>query len=250
MLQINKIYQGCCLEVMKDIDDNSIDMILCDLPYGVLNKSNPLSKWDSQIDLKKLWENYDRIKKDDCAIVLFAQGMFTAELMMSRKDIWRYNLVWKKANRISGFLNSGKMPLRNHEDILVFYSKLPVYNPQMSKGQKSHTRGHGVNLKNSCYGNHKFIKGKEYTTEKYPISVLNFDRDHPPIHPTQKPVALSEYLIKTYTNEGDLVLDNCIGSGTTPLAAKRTRRNYIGIEKEQEYIEIANKRLSQEILDI
>ena len=249
MLQLNKVYKADCLELMRQIKDKSVDMILCDLPYGVLNKGNPLSKWDSVIPFERLWKCYKRIIKEKGIIVLFGQGMFTANLMLSNKKLWRYNLIWKKSNRISGFLNSNRMPLRNHEDILIFYKKLPTYNPQMSKGQKSHTRGHGKNLKNSCYGNHDFIKGKEYTTEKFPISVLNFDRDHPPIHPTQKPVALCEYLIKTYTNEGDLVLDNCGGSGTTAVACKRTNRNFILIEKEQGYVDITNKRLEQNTLN-
>ena len=241
---INKIICGNCLEIMPDIPDKSIDMILCDLPYGVLNRNNPLAKWDSVVPFESLWRQYKRIIKDNGVIVLFAQGMFTANLLMSNQTMWRYNLVWKKSNRISGFLNSNRMPLRNHEDIAVFYNKLPTYNPQMTKGEKSHTRGHGINLKNSCYGKHNFIQGTEYTTDKFPISILNFDRDHPPIHPTQKPVALFEYLIKTYTNKGDLVLDNCAGSGTTAIACKNLKRNFILIEKEMKYVEIARKRIN------
>ena len=229
---------------MKNIDDKSIDMILCDLPYGVLNKNNPSAKWDTIIPFEPLWEQYKRIIKDNGAIILFGQGMFTANLLISNPIMWKYNLIWKKSNRISGFLNSNRMPLRNHEDIAVFYNKLPTYNPQMRRGEKSHTRGHGQNLKNSCYGKHDFIQGTEYTTEKFPISVLNFDKDHPPVHPTQKPVALCEYLIKTYTNKGDLVLDNCVGSGTTAVACKKTSRKYIGIEDKEEYVEIARRRIS------
>jgi site-specific DNA-methyltransferase (adenine-specific) len=243
-MEVNKILQGDCLEVMPNIPDKSIDMILCDLPYGALNKNNPNAKWDIVIPFEPLWKEYKRIIKDNGAIVLTAQGMFSAKLMLSNKKMWKYNLVWKKSNRISGFLNSNRMPLRNHEDIIVFYNKLPTYNPQMTKGEKSHTRGHGKNLKNGCYGEHKFIQGTEYTTNKFPISVLNFDKDHPPIHPTQKPVALFEYLIKTYTNKGDLVLDNCAGSGTTGVACKNLGRDFILIEKEKKYYEIAKKRIN------
>lgn len=241
---INKIICGDCLEVMPNISDKSIDMILCDLPYGTLNKSNPLAKWDIIIPFEPLWKQYRRIIKDNGAIILFAQGMFTADLVTSNKIMWRYNLVWKKSNRVSGYLNSNRMPLRNHEDIVIFYSKLPTYNPQMTEGEKSHTRGHGRNLKNSCYGKHNFIQGTEYTTEKFPISILDFDKDHPPIHPTQKPVALFECLIKTYTNKGDLVLDNCAGSGTTGIACKNLGRKYILIEKEKKYYEMTRRRVN------
>ena len=241
---MNKVLHGDCLELMKDIPDGSIDMILCDLPYGVLNKSNPSAKWDSIIPFDKLWEQYERIIKDSGAILLTAQGMFTAELMLSNKVLWRYNLIWKKGNRISGFLNSKRQPLRNHEDILVFSKRQTVYNPQMTIGEKNHKKG-GGNHKNTqrCYG--KLIDTPTIlTNEKYPISILDFDREHPPVHPTQKPVALFEYLIKTYTNEGDLVLDNCAGSFTTAIAALNTKRNYICMEKEQKYFEIGEKRIT------
>ena len=242
-MEVNKIIYGNCLEVMPNIPDKIVDMILCDLPYGVLNKNNPSAKWDSVIPFELLWKEYKRIIKNNGAIILFAQGMFTAKLIISNQTMWRYNLIWKKSNRVSGFLNSNRMPLRNHEDVVVFYNKLPTYNPQMTKGEKSHTRGHGRNLKNSCYGKHNFIQGTEYTTDKFPISILNFDRDHPPIHPTQKPVALFEYLIKTYTNEGNLVLDNCAGSGTTAVACINSKRNYILIENKKKYVEIARNRI-------
>ena len=242
---MNKVLHGDCLELMKDIPNGSIDMILCDLPYGVLNKSNPSAKWDSIIPFDKLWEQYERIIKDSGAILLTAQGMFTAELMLSNKVLWRYNLIWKKGNRISGFLNSKRQPLRNHEDILVFSKRQTVYNPQMTIGEKNHKKG-GGNHKNTqrCYG--KLIDTPTIlTNEKYPISILDFDREHPPVHPTQKPVALFEYLIKTYTNEGDLVLDNCAGSFTTAIAALNTKRNYICMEKEQKYFEIGEKRITE-----
>ena len=238
-----EILLGDCLELMKDIPDKSIDAIICDLPYGVLNKGNVNAKWDSVIPFIPLWEQYERIIKDNGAIILFGQGMFSAELMISNKKLWRYNLIWKKGNRISGFLNSKRQPLRNHEDILVFSKRQTVYNPQMTIGEKNHKKG-GGNHKNTqrCYG--KLIDTPTIlTNEKYPISILDFDREHPPIHPTQKPVKLLEYLIKTYTNENDLVLDNAAGSGTTAIACLNTNRQFIVMEKEQKYYDIILKRV-------
>ena len=240
----NEAWLGDCLELMPLIPDKSVDMILCDLPYGVLNKSNPSAKWDSIIPFDKLWVQYERIIKDNGAIILTSQGMFTANLMLSNPKLWRYNLVWKKGNRISGFLNANRQPMRNHEDVLVFYKQLGIYNPQMTIGEKNHTRGHGRNNKNGCYGVHKFISGEEPTNEKFPISVIDMDKEHPQIHPTQKPVALFEYLIRTYTNEGETVLDNTAGVFTTAIACLNTNRNYIVIEKEQEYFDKGMKRIA------
>lgn len=136
-----KLWLGDCLELMNDIPDKSVDCVICDLPYGSLNKTNANAKWDSVIPFDKLWKQYKRVVKDNGAIILFGQGLFTAELMFSNKKMWRYNLIWKKGNRVTGFLNTKKMPLRNHEDICVFYKKLPVYNPQMTIGRKPHGRG-------------------------------------------------------------------------------------------------------------
>jgi site-specific DNA-methyltransferase (adenine-specific) len=198
------------------------------------------------IPFEPLWEQYKRIIKDNGAIILFAQGMFTAKLMLSNEKMWRYNLIWKKGDRTSGFLNAKRMPLRNHEDICVFYKKLPTYNPQFTQGQPLHSIGPGVHkITNNNYGNFNEDNSSAGSTEKYPKSVLNFDRPHPPIHPTQKPVELVKWLIKTYTNEGELVLDNCIGSGTTAVAALETNRNFIGFETQQEFVDIANNRLNK-----
>jgi len=240
-----KLIKGDCLVEMQNIPDKSIDAIICDLPYGVLNKGNSSAKWDSVIPFIPLWERYERIIKDNGAIVLFGQGLFSAELMLSNKKLWRYNLIWKKGNRISGFLNSKKQPLRNHEDILIFYKNQPIYNPQMTYGDKSHKKG-GGNHKNTqrCYGNLIDTPTIE-TNEKYPISILNFDREHPPIHPTQKSLPLLEYIVKTYTNENDLVLDNTMGSGTCGVACKNLNRNFIGIEMDDKYFEIAKNRIEQ-----
>ena len=247
-MELNKIIQGDCLEVMKDISDKSVDMILCDLPYGILNKNNQNAKWDSIIPFYLLWEQYNRIIKDDGAIVLTAQGMFTANLMVSNQKMWRYNLVWKKANRVSGFLNANRQPMRNHEDICVFSKKQTKYNPIMTIGEKNHKKGgagNGINkqARNGCYGSFVSTPTIE-TNKKYPISIIDINKEHPQtFHPTQKPVALFEYLIKTYTNEGDLVLDNCAGSGTTGVACKNLNRNYILIEKEEKYVKIARARI-------
>ena len=249
MIELNKIYNADCLEAMKDIPDGSVDAIITDLPYSVLNKSNPNAQWDNIIPFEPLWEQYERVIKDNGAIVLFAQGMFTAKLMMSNEKLWRYNLIWKKGDRISGFLNAKRMPMRNHEDICVFYKSLPTYNPQMEWGEKSHPRGDG-NHKHTqrCYGEFKDLPLTEPTNWKFPKSIINIDRDYDKIlHPTQKPVELIRYLIRTYTNEGDTVLDSCCGSGTTAIAAIREKRNWICIEKSEEYFNIAKKRIENEL---
>jgi len=245
---INLIH-GDCLMAMKDIPDKSIDMILCDLPYNCLNRNNPHAQWDRKIPFDKLWEQYNRVVKDNGAIVLFAQGMFTAELMMSNPKMWRYNCVWNKV-LTSGFLNAKRMPLRSHEDICVFYKQLPTYNPQMKTGKPLHSKGTAYKekeLTNNCYGalgtTDDTRKGK---TQKYPTSIITFPKRHPSVgvHNTQKSVELCEWLIKTYTNENDWVLDNCMGSGTSGIAALKANRNFIGIELNEEYFKIAQKRIA------
>ena len=247
-MEIDKIYQGDCLELIKQLPDKSIDCIICDPPYEVLNKNNKDAQWDRIIPFDELWQQYERVAKDNAAIILFAQGMFTARLMMSNPKLWRYNLVWQKGGRCSGFLNAKKMPLREHEDIVVFYRKQPTYNPQMTKclpHERNHSRGRQQGEQtNRCYG--EFGKAEDIITDlKYPKSILNFNRPHPQIHPTQKPVALIQYLIKTYSNENDLILDNCIGSGTTAVAAIKEKRHFIGMELNKEYYDIACKRVKE-----
>lgn len=247
---MDKLINADCLIAMKDIPDKSIDMILCDLPYEVLHKNNPHAQWDRKISLDKLWKQYNRVIKDNGAIVLFAQGMFTAELMMSNPKMWRYNLVWDKVAK-NGFLNANRMPLRQHEDICVFYKQPPTYNPQMTKCEphkRNHSKGSMAKQgKNSCYGNFVEVPTK-ITDEKYPTSIISISKEHKVgnfFHPTQKSVALLEYLIKTYSNEGETILDNTMGSGSTGVAAKRLNRNFIGIELNEEYFEIAVKRIQQ-----
>ena len=243
------IKQGDCLELMREIPDGSVDMILCDLPYGVLNSKNPNAKWDSVIPFPELWKHYKRVTKENGAIVLFASGMFTADLMQSNRKMWKYNLVWKKGNRPTGFLNAKKQPLRISEDICVFYNKQPTYNPQFTIGEKPcHSRGCDENaqkrVRNGCYGEFKPTP-VVITNNKYPLSIIDIPKEHPQsYHPTQKPVALLEYLIRTYTNEGETVLDNCMGSGSTCVACVNTGRKYIGFELDENYFEIAEQRIA------
>ena len=250
MIELDKIYNEDCLEGMKRIPDGSVDAIICDLPYGVLNKGNEGGSWDTIIPFEPLWEQYLRVCKPNAAIVLFAQGMFTARLMISQSDIWRYNLVWHK-NNPTGFLNANRMPMRIHEDICVFYKELPTYNPQMEKCEP-HQRNHGRGkmeggITNRCYGTFKNIP-VTISDEKFPKSIIKIgcaDRNKI-FHPTQKPVDLLRYLIRTYSNEGDTILDNCIGSGTTAVACIREKRHFIGFELNKEYFDKACKRIDAE----
>ena len=221
---------------MKQVSDKSIDMILCDLPYGTTK-----NKWDSVIPLNKLWKQYERIIKDNGAIVLFSQMPFSAELVHSNLKLFKYEWIWQKDNG-TGFLNAKKMPLKIHENILVFYKKLPLYNPQMRTGFKPYKCKQGRHSTN--YGAYEQGHITESNGERYPIDIIEFKKDSG-LHPTQKPVALLEYLIKTYTNEGETVLDNCMGSGSTGVACVNTNRNFIGYELDEKYFEIAEKRINE-----
>lgn len=243
-----EVWLGDCLELMKQIPDQSVDMILCDLPYGTTQCS-----WDSVIDLPQLWTHYHRIAKSNAAIILFAQTPFDKILGTSNIKELRYEWIWEKT-QATGFFNAKKMPMKAHENILVFYRHLPTYNPIKTTGHKpvnSYTKRAAVQNKTTVYGDVKNDISGGGETIRYPRSVIEFSSDKQrtkldgTIHPTQKPVALCEYLIKTYTNPGDLVLDNCAGSGTTGVAAKNTGRDFILIEKEQQYYDICLKRLSQ-----
>ena len=230
------IKQGDCLELMKEIPDKSVDMILCDLPYGTTK-----NKWDSVIPLNKLWKQYERMIKDNGAIVLFSQMPFSAELVHSNLKLFKYEWIWQKDNG-TGFLNAKKMPLKVHENILVFYKKLPLYNPQMRTGFKPYKCKQGRHSTN--YGAYEQGHITESNGERYPIDIIKFKKDSG-LHPTQKPVELLEYLIKTYTNEGETVLDNCMGSGSTGVACINTNRNFIGYELDEKYFEIAEKRINE-----
>lgn len=209
------MWQGDCLELMDNIPDNSVDMVLCDLPYGVTQ-----NKKDICLPFDKLWHQYERITKENAAILLFGQGLFFIDLVNSNRKLFRYDLIWDK-QLTTGFLNAKRMPLRRHEQIAVFYKKLPIYNPQFTQGKPLHSKGisyKGKSIINNNYGKFQMTDDcRSGSTEKYPVSILNFQKPHPSkaVHPTEKPVDLLEYLIKTYTNEGEVVLDNCMGSGSS-----------------------------------
>ena len=242
----NRIINYDCLDIMSNMPNKSVDMILCDLPY----QSTARNSWDQMIDCEILWSHYKRIIKDNGAIVLTATQLFASHLISSNPNMFRYDYVWVK-NKTTGFLNAKRMPLRQHELVLVFYKKLPVYNPQKTTGHNpanlftKHTSD-GTNYGETNVG----ISGGGQT-DRYPTSILKFpvvnNDSKYKYHPTQKPVDLFEWLIRTYTNEDNVVLDNCIGSGTSAVAAIQSNRNYIGIDSDQEYCEIARKRIADTI---
>lgn len=248
MIELNKIYFQNCLEGMKLINDKSIDMILCDLPYGTTK-----CKWDSIINLDKLWLQYKRIIKDNGTILLFAQTPFDKILGCSNLEMLKYEWIWEKT-QATGFFNAKKMPMKAHENILVFYKNCPIFYPQKTNDHKpinSYTKRAIIQNKTEIYGkvNRDVSGGGE--TDRFPRSVQRFSSDkqknklNGTIHPTQKPLALCEYLIKSYSKENDLILDNCIGSGTTALACKNLNRNFIGFENNEEYYKIACNRIGQ-----
>ena len=234
-LELNKVYCADCLDLMREIEDKSVDMILADLPYGTT-----ACKWDTIIPFEPLWEQYKRIIKDNGAIVLTASQPFTSALVMSNVKMFKYEWVWEK-NNATGFFNCNNLPMKKHENILVFYSESPTYNPQGIRecGLKTRRGSQGENYNPAA----KNVYVQEY--ENYPTQLLKFNYTVDNIHPTQKPVALFSYLIRTYTNEGDVVLDNCAGSCTTAISCIDTKRNYICIEQEEKYCTIARKRISQ-----
>jgi DNA modification methylase len=259
---LNQVIQGDCLDVMPNIPDKSINMILCDLPYGTTQ-----NKWDSVIDLSKLWKEYTRIIKDDGVIALTSQGLFTAKLIMSNEEWFKYKIVWIKS-KSTNFLNAKKQPLRKHEDICIFYKQQPTYNPQMTNGE-AYDKGFRKDQYTGSYGDFKPRHVKS-NGERYPNDVVCFP-EQPTIedfvyfktaesegkvyHPTQKPVELGRYLIRTFTNPGDVVLDNACGSGSFLLSALLDGRQYIGIEKNEDvllhkvqpinYIEVCNERITE-----
>ena len=243
MKELNKIYNEDCLEGMRKIPDKSIDMILCDLPYQLTKL-----KWDIIIPFDKLWKQYERIIKDNGAIVLTAKQPFTSVLLLSNQKLFRYEIIWEK-DKGTDFGNANRKPLNSHENILVFYKHQPSYNKQMKPGKpyiKKNYRNNGDDDINFESDNSGIWVNKG---ERTPTTVLKIARDNiykgTNLHPTQKPVALFEYLIKTYTNQGELVLDNCMGSGTTAIACMNTNRNFIGFEMDKGYCDIANERIAQ-----
>lgn len=231
------LMQGDCLELLKTIPDGSVDMVLVDLPYGTTR-----NRWDSVIPFDSMWEQINRVCKSNAAKLFFAQTPFDKLLGASNLQQLKYEWIWEKEAG-TGFLNSKKMPLKNHENVLVFYKDLPKYNPQMRQGKpytakKGH---HGTN-----YGQDKGAITVS-TGERYPLSVLRFNRDKNKFHPTQKPVELLEYLIKTYTQENETVLDFTMGSGSTGVACVNTGRKFIGIELDDKYFNIAQQRINAAI---
>ena len=237
----NKTYLGDCLELMPQMESGMFDMILTDLPYQTTNLG-----WDVAIDMEALWYEYYRTAKENAAIVLFGSQPYTSKLILSNIEYFKYEWIWHK-NKVTNVLNAKKQPLKAHENILVFYRKQPTYNPiKERRSENSHTKGEQIFEGKGIYaGKNKIMISPKVDKDSlsYPKSVKYFKSVHSvgknkTIHPTQKPVPLFEYLIKTYTNEGDLILDNCAGSGTTGEACFNTGRNYIQIEKEQKYFDL------------
>lgn len=220
-----------CIEGLKQIPDKSVNMYFVDLPYGVTTKN----KWDNIIPPEPMWEQIERTLEDNGVVLFFGQDKFTAKMMLPNEKMHKYNIIWEKVLP-SGFLNAKRQPLREHEDIMIFYNKQPTYNPQMTEGKPCHSKGKAVGkandeiLNNSNYGN--FTVVQTTGNMKYPTSIWKFSKPHPSIalHPTQKPIELCRYAIRTYTNEGDLVVDFCCGSGSILKAAQLENRNYIGID--------------------
>ncbi len=241
MSKIEILLEGDCLELMKEIPDGSIDMILADLPYGITK-----NKLDVIIPFEPLWEQYERIIKDNGAIVLYSQGLFYIDLVNSNRKYFKYDWIWDK-QLTSGFLNANRMPLRVHEQVAVFYKKQPTYNPQKIIGEKSHSKGRMLTDKNNNYNKYNKVDNTNKLGElKHPKSIISFQKPHPSkaLHRTEKSVECNEYFIKTYTNEGDLILDNVAGSGSTGEAARNTNRNFILIEKNPEDCKTIRKRLN------
>lgn len=260
---VNQVVQGDCLEVMKELPAKSIDMILCDLPYGTTQ-----NKWDSVIDLNRLWDQYERVIKDHGAIALTAQGLFTAKIILSNEKLFKYKIVWIKS-KATNFLNVKKQPLRKHEDICIFYKKQPTYHPEMTNGE-AYDKGVRKDQFTGSYGDFR-PKHVKSDGNRYPNDVVFFEEQNiddyvyvktaesegPVVHPTQKPIELGRYLIRTFTNPGDVVLDNACGSGSFLLSAILENRRFIGIEKNEDvllhkvkpvdYIKICNERIEDVI---
>ena len=234
------LMQGDCLERMKEIPDGSVDMVLTDPPYGTT-----ACKWDSIIPLEPMWEQLRRVVKPNGAIVMTASQPFTTTLIASNMKMFKYCWVWEKSQAV-GHLNAWRMPLKQHEDVCVFYRKQCTYNPQIVDKPKENQRPVTSRTKTSdCYGNHKLNVHRCPPDMSMPRSIVKFNNQQRQVHPTQKPVALMEYLIKTYTNEGEVILDFTMGSGTTGVACMNTNRNFIGIELDENYYSIATNRIME-----
>lgn len=284
------VYNADCLQELTSLPDNSVDLVICDLPYGVTQAQHdvviPMGDYlelevrgkhrlveldeylmaqyklgipytEAYKVFKKtahsgLWTLYNRVVKENGAIILFGQDKFSAYLMDSNPKNHRYNLIWQKLGHPSGFLNANRQPLREHEDILVFYRKQPTYNPQKWVGEENHSRGVSTKpLTNNNYGAMDYADNHEALGNlKHPRSILAFQKPHPPIFATQKSQELIEWLIKSYSNEGDVVLDNTMGSGTTGRACVRTSRQFIGIEKDTDNYNLAVEQITEELTSL
>jgi len=240
MLELNTIYLGDCLELMQQIETGTIDMILCDLPYTTKKRKITWNNWDNEIDLEALFKQYRRVIKENGAIVLFAMQPFASQLIACNYDQFKYEWIWEKEQG-TGFLNAKRMPLRNHENILVFYKKPPTYNPQMVGDEIRKVKRSGNISKSVDYLCNFVEPAKSEYCGRYPVTIQYFKRDREKLHPTEKPKNLYKYLISTYTNENETVLDNCCGSGTIKVA-ETINRNYIAIEKDEKYFNIAVNR--------
>ena len=242
-MELDRIYNMDCLEGMKQIPDGTIDAVICDLPYGTTE-----NEWDAVIPFGPLWEQYLRVCKKNAPIVLFSQMPFTVDIINSQRKLFRYEWIWQKEQG-SGFMNANRMPLKIHENILVFYQNLPVYNPQREKSTIPLVKGERICVSTSKNYN-PLIDRVSWSDDGYrmPNDIIVFPRkkDEGRMHPTQKPVDLLRYLVLTYTNEGDTVLDNCMGSGTTAIACIKERRHFIGFELSKEYFDKAVKRIKTE----
>lgn len=235
---INTVNKADCMDLLKEIPDSSIDMVLCDLPYGTTQ-----NKWDSVIPLAELWKEYQRICKPNGAIVLTSQGIFTAKLILSAEKLFKYKYVWEKS-KATNFLNAKKQPLRKHEDVCIFYRKQPTYHPQMTAGIP-YDKGVRKNQLTGSYGDFEPVHVQS-DGSRYPSDVVYFktaESEGEVVHPTQKPVALGRYFIKTFSNPGDIVLDNTSGSGSFLVAALLEGRNFIGIEKNDDIVLFKDKRI-------
>ena len=240
------LIHGDCLDVMDDLINKGVkvDAVIDDLPYALTR-----AKSDIAIPFPELWSRWDKLVKEDGNIVLFAQGLFYVDMVNSNRENFRYDLVWDKILS-TGFLNANRMPLRSHEQIAIFYKKLGTYNPQKTQGKPLHGKGTVFKSKkqvNNNYGDYEVRDCDTENTEKYPKSILTFQKPHPSVakHRTEKSIPLLEWLVKTYTNEGDTVLDCTCGSGTTLLACMNTNRKYIGIEKDEEYYNVSLERIEE-----
>ncbi len=240
-----KLHHNDMFDVFPSIEPQSVDLLLTDFPYGTLNKKR--NEWDKVIDYDKFWYYIDIICKPNAAIISTAAQPFTSVLISTNYTNFKYCLVWEKS-KATGYLNAKKQPMRAHEDIVVFYRKQPTYNPQMTIG-KPYDKGTAVRDAEQYGKQTKAVHVKNTEGTRYPRSVLYFKtaEDEGKLHPTQKPIALYEYLIRTYSNEGDVVLDPCMGSGTTGIASLNTDREFIGIEREEKYYSVAEERLNNHV---